>query len=326
MENNRELPAGGHALCPALNPLESAMKSTPQPARKTPSKVRGMFGSHLSIAGGLQNALLKARELDMDCVQVFTKNQRQWSSAPLTGEQVALWTEHRRSTRIDIVVSHDSYLINLASPEPTGRKRSIALFREELSRCAALDIPFLVTHPGAHLGAGDEAGLRMIAEALDEVHRSLPGIKTITCLEVTAGQGTSLGWRFEHLQRIIAQVRQPERLAVCLDTAHLLAAGYDLTSATGYRTVLDELDRCLGLKLVRVIHVNDSKTARGSRVDRHEHIGKGKVSLEALRLMVNHPAFARVPKILETPKEDAPDGRPWDAINLAALRAMLKKS
>jgi len=283
-----------------------------------------MFGSHLSIAGGLHNALIQARQLDMDCVQIFTKNQRQWKVSPLDDEAIRLWQVHQRDTGICDVVSHDSYLINLASPDPDVRQKSIALFREELIRCEALGVPSLVTHPGAHMKAGEEAGLKRVAEALDELHRNLPGLKVVTCLEITAGQGTALGYTFEHLRAIIDMVAAPERLAVCLDTAHLLAAGYDLTSAAGAKAVLQELDTVVGKRQVRVLHMNDSKTPRGSRVDRHAHIGHGHVSLDAFRVIVNEPAFRNVPKILETPKEDAEDGTPWDTINLRTLREMLK--
>ena len=284
-----------------------------------------MFGSHLSIAGGLHNALIEARRLGMDCVQVFTKNQRQWRAKPLTDEQVALWHQHVRDTDISEIVSHDSYLINLASPDTTNRRRSIALFREELLRCEALNIANLVTHPGAHMGRGEEAGLKRVASALNRMHRELPGLSVTTCLEVTAGQGTSLGYRFEHLRRIIDQVTEPDRLGVCLDTAHMLGAGYDLTSAAGCRRTLGELDKIIGLNLVRVIHVNDSKVPRGSRRDRHEHIGRGHVALEAFAVLVNHHKFKSIAKILETAKEDAPDGRPWDTVNLDVLRSLVTK-
>ena len=282
-----------------------------------------MFGSHLSIAGGLHNALIDAKKLDMECVQVFTKNQRQWKVKPLSDDDVKQWFEHRKSTGIDDVVSHDSYLINLASPAAQVREKSVALFREELRRCEALDIPWLVTHPGAHMKEGEDKGLKRVARSLDRIHKDLPGLKTVTCLEVTAGQGTSLGYTFEHLRQIMELVKDPQRLAVCLDTAHMLAAGYDLTGAAGCRAVLRELDDVIGLSHVAAIHMNDSKVPRGSRVDRHEHIGHGHVSLDAFKVIVNHKAFGNVPKILETAKEDAPDGRPWDAINLAALRGLM---
>lgn len=284
-----------------------------------------MFGSHLSVAGGLHNALLDARALDMECVQVFTKNQRQWKAKPLNDEQIALWDQHRRQTALDEVVSHSSYLINLASPDAQARGKSVTLFKDELRRCQSLGIPNLVIHPGAHMGAGEQRGLERVVRSLDRVHESLPDLSVVTCLEVTAGQGTSLGWRFEHLRHIIDRVQQPGRLAVCLDSAHMLAAGYDLTSARGCGRVLDEVSQVIGMDLVRVIHLNDSKVPRGRRVDRHEHIGHGEVSLQAFRTLVNDHRFKRVPKILETAKEDAPDGRSWDAVNLEMLRRLIAK-
>lgn len=284
-----------------------------------------MFGSHLSIAGGMHHALLEARKLGMECVQVFTKNQRQWKVTPLKDEDIRAWNEHRKQTALQSVVSHDSYLINLANPGTDARQRSLALFREEIERCEALAIPFLVTHPGAHLGTGEDAGLRQVAASLDEIHAQLAGYKTVTLLEITAGQGTCLGATFEHLRTIIDLVREPARLGVCLDSAHLLEAGYDLTSAAGCEAMLQQCDQIVGMQRVQCLHINDSKTPRGSRVDRHEHIGKGHVALDAFRVIVNHAHLKQVPKILETPKENAPDGRPWDAINLEVLRGLMTK-
>jgi deoxyribonuclease-4 len=284
-----------------------------------------MFGAHLSIAGGLHNALLSARELTMDCVQVFTKNQRQWSAPPLTKEQVDAWLKHQDQTGITDVVSHDSYLINLASSDATNRKRSIALFADELRRCATLGIPHLVTHPGAHMGQGEERGLRLVAEALNRLHDELGDLPVVTCLEITAGQGSALGHRFEHLAAIIEQVEAKQRMGVCLDTAHLLAAGYDLTSAAGAKAVIKECDAVVGLDRVRVLHLNDSKVPRGKRVDRHTHIGHGHVALDAFETIVNHPKLKKLPKVLETPKEGAAaDGRPWDAVNLETLRGLVR--
>ncbi len=284
-----------------------------------------MFGSHLSIAGGLHNALIEAQSLGMECVQVFTKNQRQWKTTPLRDDQINEWQAQRKATGIDEIVSHDSYLINLASSSEELWHKSIASFRDELLRCEALGIPRLVTHPGAHLGAGEEVGLKRVAAALDLLHADLPGLRVVTCLEITAGQGTSLGYRLEHLRRIIDLVKQPERLATCLDTAHLLAAGYDLTSAAGCRATLEEVELVLGKGMVRCWHLNDSKVPRGKRVDRHDHIGLGHVALDAFREIVNHSDYKRIPKILETPKLTAPDGRPWDVINFEVLRALIFK-
>ncbi len=284
-----------------------------------------MFGSHLSVAGGLHHALVEAKRLGMDCVQVFTKNQRQWNSPPLPAEAVNQWKQHQRRTGITEVVSHDSYLINLASPKRDVREKSIRLFMDELERCEVLDIAWLVAHPGAHLGVGEAKGLRRVAGALDRVHKRLAGYRTVTCLEITAGQGSGLGYRFEHLRRIIDMTAEPDRLAVCFDTAHALEAGYDLTSAPGMRRTLGEFDAVLGLERLKVVHINDSKTPRGSRVDRHAHIGHGHVAKTAFRALVNHPKLKRIPKILETPKADAPEGRPWDAVNLESLRRMVRR-
>lgn len=273
----------------------------------------------------MHNALLEARQLTMDCVQVFTKNQRQWKTPPLTDDTVRQWKEHRQSTGIQHVVSHDSYLINLASHVPETREKSINLFREELTRCQALDIPWLVTHPGAHLGEGEEPGLLRVAEALNGLHRELPDNPTITCLEITAGQGTCLGAKMEHLRFIIDHVEQPHRMGVCLDTAHLLAAGYDLTSAQGAQHVLAEFDAVLGSRSwLKVWHLNDSMVPLGSRKDRHEHIGNGHVSLDAFAVILNDPAHQILPKILETAKGPSPDGREWDVVNLEALRALIR--
>jgi deoxyribonuclease-4 len=283
-----------------------------------------MFGSHLSIAGGLHHALERAQELGFESVQIFTKNQRQWAAPPLRDEQVDLWRQCLKQSKLRQPVSHDSYLINLASPDRANREKSIRLFIDEVERCEALDIPWLVAHPGAHMGAGEAVGLRRIARALDRVHKTLPGYRTVTCLENTAGQGTSLGWRFEHLNRIRELVREPRRIGICIDTAHALAAGYDLTSAAGARATLRELDDVAGWSNVRVIHVNDSKTALGSRVDRHAHIGHGHISVDAFGVIVRKAR--RLPKILETPKEDAPDGRPWDLINVERLRGLMKSA
>lgn len=281
-----------------------------------------MFGSHLSIAGGMHNALLQAEKLGMDCVQVFTKNQQQWAFAPLGDESVVQWKSHCKRLRFSQTVSHDSYLINLASPDAALRQRSIGLFVEEISRCAALGIPLLVTHPGAHMGQGEEAGLRHVAESLDAVHAALPEAAVTTCLEITAGQGTSLGYKLEHLAEIISLVKEPERLGVCLDTAHLFAAGYDFRGRkyAGFRKRLDAL---VGVSKVKVLHLNDSKKELGSRVDRHEHIGRGTIGLTGFKPFVRDKAFISVPKILETAKGKDESGREWDAVNLEALQKLL---
>ncbi len=260
----------------------------------------------------------------MDCVQVFTRNQVQWKPKPLTNKAIRLWDQHRRDVGLAEVVSHASYLLNLATPDAALYRRSVAGLGVELRRCEQLGIRYLVVHPGNHMGAGEAAGLQRVARALDRAHRAAPGLSVITCLETTAGQGSGLGWRFEHFREILDRVSQPERVGVCLDTAHMLAAGYRLTSAPGTREALDACDAIVGLARVHVVHVNDSKAPRGSRVDRHEHIGRGRVALTAFGVIVNHPYLRTVPKILETPKGETPDGRAWDEINLAKLRALVR--
>jgi deoxyribonuclease-4 len=284
-----------------------------------------MFGSHLSIAGGLENAAQEAARLSMDCVQIFTKNQRQWSAKPLPQDQIDAWRQSVVEAKLQSTVSHNSYLINLGSPKEDTHAKSVALFHDEIERCEVLAVPYLVAHPGAHTGSGEEAALKKISASLDEIHSNLSGYKTITCLEITAGQGTTLGYKLEHLHQIIDGVKDPDRLGVCLDSAHALAAGYDLTSGEGAEGFCEEVDRVIGLSTVRVWHLNDSKVARGSRVDRHEHIGHGHVSLEAFGVLVNHSAFAQVPKILETPKTETDDGRDWDQVNLQTLKGLMNR-
>jgi deoxyribonuclease-4 len=283
-----------------------------------------MFGSHLSIAGGMHKALLEAQRLGFDSVQVFTKNQQQWVCKPLEQTAVGEWKTHCTRLKFDggRTVSHDSYLINLASPDEALWRKSIELFVEELTRCVTLGIPYLVTHPGAHVGSGEEAGLKRVAQALDVVHARVPADGVVTCLEITAGQGSSLGHRLEHLAEVISQVDAPQRLGCCLDTAHLFAAGYDFRGRK-YAKFRKEVDAVLGPGRVRVLHLNDSKKDLGSRVDRHDHIGRGKIGLDGFKPWVRDPTFADVPKILETPKEKDEQGRDWDAVNLEVLRSLL---
>jgi deoxyribonuclease IV len=280
-----------------------------------------MFGSHLSIAGGMHNALLEAEKLGMHTVQVFTKNQQQWKARPLDPAAVQSWKTEAARLKFAHTVSHDSYLINLASPDSALWGKSIDLFEEELRRCMILGIPWLVTHPGAHLESGEEVGLRQVAKALDEVHSRIKTDDVVTCLEITAGQGTSLGYRLEHLAEIINLVKAPERLAVCLDTAHLFAAGYDFRGRK-YPAFMRQVDSTVGILRVKVLHLNDSKKALGSRVDRHEHIGQGTIGLDGFRPIVCDKHFRNIPKILETAKAKAPDGRDWDTINLETLRSL----
>ncbi len=280
-----------------------------------------MFGSHLSIAGGLHNALLEAERLGFSTTQIFTKNQQQWKVPALSPSVVEEWDRHRRRLKFTRTVSHDSYLINLASPDEVLWRRSIELFIEELRRCEALGIGYLVAHPGAHMGVGEAAGIGRIVAGLDLAHAAVPTKAVTTCLEITAGQGSCIGHRLEHLAEIISRIGEPRRMGVCLDTAHLFAAGYDFRGRK-YSSFMKSVDSTVGIQRIKVIHLNDSKKDLGSRVDRHDHIGQGKIGLAGFRPWVRDAAWKKIPKILETPKEKAPDGRDWDEVNLEALEAL----
>lgn len=282
-----------------------------------------LFGAHMSVAGGLHNALLTAQAHACESVQLFSKNANQWQARDLTDDEVRLFRRTLRQTGLRHATAHDSYLINLASPDETLYRRSIEAFVVELKRAEQLGLSYLVTHPGAHLDSGEEVGLTRVARALDEVHERLPDLRVRTLLETTAGQGSSLGHRFEHLSRILAQVAAPRRLGVCLDTCHVFAAGYALAPVGEYQATMKAFDRTVGLRWLKLFHVNDSKKPLGSRVDRHAHIGKGELGLEPFRLLVNDPRFRRHPMILETPKEEG-DKKDLDAVNLAILRGLVE--
>jgi deoxyribonuclease-4 len=278
-----------------------------------------LLGAHMSIRGGVSMAVERARSIRCTAMQIFVKNNMQWFARPLTREEIRAFLDHVQRGELLSVFGHANYLINLAATNPLFHTNSIHALAEELVRADQLELPFLVLHPGAHLGAGDEAGLKKIVDSVDKVFRKIPKVKTKIALEITAGQGSCIGHRFEHLAHIIANVRQPERLRVCLDTAHLFAAGYDIGSESGVRKTFREFDRVIGPDLLVAIHVNDSKTGRGSRVDRHEHIGKGRIGLDAFRFIMRSPRFRKVPKVLETPKEkDLAE----DVVNLKTLRRL----
>jgi deoxyribonuclease-4 len=276
----------------------------------------------MSIAGGCHKALDAARDLCCGTVQLFTKNANQWQAKELANEDIALFRQTLRSTKLKYPTAHDSYLINLASPDEQLYRKSVEAFIVELRRAEQLGLSYLVMHPGAHLGNGEEAGLERVAGALDEVHERCADFHVQVLLETTAGQGTCLGHRFEHLARILEMVRNPERLGVCLDTCHVFAAGYSLAPAQEYRATMREFDRLIGLSRLRCFHLNDSKKPLGSRVDRHEHIGRGCLGLEPFRLLVNDRRFRSRPMILETPKEDG-DNDDMDRVNLQTLRDLV---
>lgn len=280
-----------------------------------------LLGAHMSIGGGVHMALERARSINCTAMQIFVKNNMQWFARPFAREEISAFLDHQQRAALASVFAHANYLINLAATNPQFYANSLRALAEELVRADQLELPFLVLHPGAHLGAGDEAGLDKIVASLDRVFAGIPKVKTKVALETTAGQGSCVGHRFEHLAYIIERVREPERLCVCLDTAHVFAAGYDIGTAKSVRQTFREFDRIVGLKHLAALHLNDSKTARGSRVDRHEHIGQGQIGLEAFRFIMNEARFRKIPKVLETPK-----GKELreDVVNMKKLRTMIK--
>ena len=281
-----------------------------------------LLGAHMSIGGGAHLAIERARSIDCSAMQIFVKNNMQWFARPLRREEIAAFLEHAQRRELQSAFAHANYLINLAATNPQFRSNSLRSLSEELVRADQFELPFLVLHPGAHLGAGEDAGLARIISSIDRVFAGLPKVKTRLALETTAGQGSCLGERFEHLAAIIANVREPERLCVCLDTAHVFAAGYDLATEKSTRNMFVEFDRVIGLDRLAALHLNDSKTARGSRVDRHEHIGKGKIGLDAFRFIMRDRRFRKIPKVLETPKgKDLAE----DVVNMKTLRKLAEQ-
>ncbi len=267
----------------------------------------------------MHNALLAAEKYGMTTVQVFTKNQKQWHAKPLDPATIKNFRTHADRLGFANMVSHASYLINLGTANDELWEKSIAAFADEMRRCDQLNIRNLVIHPGAHVGAGEEAGIARVVTALNRLINDPANGRVTICLETTAGQGSSLGCRFEHLAAMIAGTTQKDRIGICVDTCHILAAGYDVRTADSTRAVLAELDRIIGIERVKAWHLNDSKKPFASRVDRHDHIGRGHVGLAAFGVICSDPRFAQVPKILETPKDQAPNGRDWDELNLELL-------
>jgi deoxyribonuclease-4 len=278
------------------------------------------LGAHESIAGGLHKAFDRARSVGCETVQIFVKSNRSWAVKPLAEEDVARFKAKAEETGIGPVVGHTSYLLNLGTHDEALWAKSRDMLIVELERCEALEVPWLVLHPGSHVGAGEEAGLAQVAQALGEVHAATPGFRTRILLETTAGQGTSLGYRFEHLAWLMEHTSEGERLGVCLDTCHVFAAGYELRTTAGYAATMEAFDRVIGLKRLHAIHLNDCKGNLGSRQDRHEHIGKGNIGLEGFCHVVNDSRLAGLPALLETPKGD---DLHEDRENLTVLRSLI---
>lgn len=281
-----------------------------------------LLGSHVSISGGLHKAISLGEKIGCTAIQIFTKNATRWKVKPLQEKEIHRFIENWNVSSIVSVVAHDSYLINLGTPKEELLQKSQEALLIELQRCEQLTIPYLVMHPGSHVGSGEENGLKRVAESFDVIQAQTPGYQTKILIETTAGQGTNLGYRFEHLANILDMVQEPERLGVCFDTCHAFAAGYELRTEEGYHETFETFDRLIGLDRIKVIHLNDSLKGLGSRVDRHQGIGEGEIGLKGFRFLMNDPRFKSTPMILETPKGDDPIVA--DKENLRVLRSLLQ--
>ena len=258
----------------------------------------------MSIAGGVDRAIDRGASIDCGTVQIFLKSNMQWRGRALDTAEIQRFKQRQEETKIQPVFAHSSYLVNLAATNTMFLRMSVAAMVDEIQRADLLGVPFIVMHPGAHMGAGERRGLQRIVRSLNTIFRATRQSSVRIALETTAGQGTNLGHRFEHLAEIMEHVTNPERLAVCIDTCHLHAAGYDIRTPSAYRKTMKELDRVIGHKCVAAFHLNDSKTPLGSRVDRHAHIGKGYIGLSAFRCVLRDARWRKLPMVLETPKSD----------------------
>jgi deoxyribonuclease-4 len=280
-----------------------------------------LLGAHMSVSGGVHTAVDRATSIGCTALQVFTKNNNQWNAKPLAGDDIQTYRRKIAEANIAPVVAHDSYLINLCATKPDILKKSRAAFIDELTRCEELGIQLLNFHPGAHGGAGEEEGIKKIIESLNIAHEKTKDFKVLSVVEATAGQGNAVGHKFEHLEKIINGVDEPKRMAVCIDTCHIFAAGYDIRTDRTYQETFRRFDEIVGLSHLVAFHVNDSKKDLGSHVDRHEHIDKGMIGKQGFSFVMNDERFTGIPKILETPKsEDLHE----DVENIRVLRALVK--
>lgn len=278
------------------------------------------LGSHVSTSGGLDKGVARAADLGIKAIQVFTKSERQWQAKPLDPSVVARFREMAPAAGIGHLVAHDSYLINVASPEPDKWERSREALRVELDRCDELGIPWLVSHPGAHMGTGPDEGVVRVAEAINRIHAERPEGRAAILIETTAGQGSSLGSRFEEIGEMIRLTEDKRRIGVCLDTCHVFAAGYDIRTPETYAETMAAFDEIVGLSYLKCLHLNDSQKDLGSHVDRHAHIGEGMIGAGGFANVINDRRLAGLPGILETPKDD--EGA-HDRMNLATLRGLV---
>jgi deoxyribonuclease-4 len=277
-----------------------------------------ILGAHVPITGGLHNGISVGEELGCQAIQIFISNPNRWVGKELADEAVKMFIQRWQNSSSEVILAHDSHLTNLASTKADVLDRSYKAFREHIYRASQLKIPYFITHLGAHLSAGEKAGLRLLTEKLNKLLNETIGTNVMVLLETTAGQGTNLGYRFEHIRQVIESVEQKHRIGVCLDTCHIFTAGYDLRTAKSYRATFDKFDRIIGIENLKVLHLNDAKSGFRSRVDRHEHIGKGKIGLKAFNLLINDQRFEKIPMIIETPQSEE-----MHQTNLETLRRLI---
>ncbi|HZL90683.1 MAG TPA: deoxyribonuclease IV [Pirellulaceae bacterium] len=281
-----------------------------------------LLGAHMSIAGGYYRAVDEAHTAGCDCVQLFTKNNNQWRAKPISEDDIAQFRDKLIARNIAHPLSHACYLINLASANRLLWQKSVDAMVIELERAEQLGIPYVVVHPGAAVEATEAAAIKNVVRAIDEIHRRTGKLAAMPLLENTAGQGSCLGWQFAQLAAILDGVKQPQRVGVCFDTCHAFAAGYSLGEREAYQATWREFDSTVGIERLKAIHLNDSKRELGARVDRHEHIGRGKIGTESFRLLLSDARFCSLPMYLETPKGEH-EGETWDVINLRVLRGLV---
>jgi len=277
-----------------------------------------LFGAHVSVAGGVFKAPQRGEELGCDAIQIFTKNQMQWNARPLKEDEITKFKDELGHHRPLSVVTHDSYLINLGSPEKKKLEKSRNAFLDEIQRCDQLGIDLLVFHPGSHLGSGDQSAMDMIANSLNWAHAETPDSSVITLLEIAAGQGTNVGYTFEQLMEMMENVKDQSRVGICMDTCHMFSAGYDIRTKDVYEQTWKEYEKVIGFDWLKAFHINDSKKPLNSRVDRHENLGHGYIGLEAFRLLLNDERFDNIPMVLETPGGDK-----WFRKNLDCMRSLI---
>lgn len=283
--------------------------------------MKHLLGAHTSISGGVSKSIELAEKLGFSAMQIFTKNNNRWQAKPLEEKEINSFREKLAESKIKFVVSHDSYLINLCASKLELLKKSRNAFIYELERCELLGIPYLNFHPGSHGGKGEDEGIKLIAESINIAHSNTNNFRVKSMLEMTAGQGTTIGYKFEHINKIIELIEDKNRMSVCIDTAHIFAAGYDIVN--NYKNVIKEFDEIIGLNLLKCFHMNDSKKVLGSRVDRHENIGKGFIGLKGFQNIMNDKRLEHIPKILETPKGKE---QLEDLKNLEILKSLINES